>query len=1002
MRILVALFAVLAMLSAPVRLVAQDADDEVALSQQVDELLRAGRYADALPIAQRALAKLKERYPEDDFHHSILLSRIAEIYARQGRYSDAEPYYRRALAVDEHTFGPDNFLITISVLRLADMHRLLNMADAEVLYKRVLALYEKNLGGENDRVAGVLNALATLYFQQERMREAEALYKRALAIKEKAGGLHNLESGTILGNLGELYRSQGRLKEAEPLLARALDALERIWGSDNIRIATPLNNLAAVYADQGRLQEAIASTARVVAITEKALGPDHPDLANSLSNLAELYRREQRFGEAEPLLRRSLAINEKLFGAGHPAVATMLNNLAELNQDQGRYAEAETLLTRTASIYEKAFGADNAQLGRTFNNLAALHFAQSHWRLAESFWQKSTDIIIRRAKIARGARAARSNGAPREPGRLGFEFRSLVKASYRSVQGNPAEIPQAAARLFRTAQWSLGTEAAASLAKMAARGATGDPRLSTLVREQQDLVAAWQQRDGARTAAISLPPHKRDLAAEAANADRLAAIEARITEINKRLATNFADYATLSDPEPSSVSHVQADLRPDEALVQFLDTPEQQPAPGETFVWIVTKTELRWLRSDLGTASLAREVAALRCGLDATAWAGPVCPSLIGNAFTQDDAETGKPLPFDHARAHRLYRALFGEVEDVIRGKHLLLVPSGALTQLPFQVLVTQAPTSANHKSIAWLVRDHALTVLPAVSSLKALRRVARPSAATKPMIGFGDPLLDGPDDRYAPLAKHAREHQRCPEGVETRVASQVEFRSAVAPFSLRGGLAEVAEIRAAPPLPETADELCAVARYLKADLREMRLGARATERELKAMSATGALASYRIVHFATHGALAGELTGTAEPGLILTPPDQATEEDDGYLSASEIAALKLDADWVILSACNTAAGGSMTGAEALSGLARAFFYAQARALLVSHWEVNSEATVKLITGAVGEITRDKTVGRAEALRRAMLAMIDNGRPGEAHPAYWAPFVVVGEGAAKD
>jgi len=154
------------------------------------------------------------------------------------------------------------------------------------------------------------------------------------------------------------------------------------------------------------------------------------------------------------------------------------------------------------------------------------------------------------------------------------------------------------------------------------------------------------------------------------------------------------------------------------------------------------------------------------------------------------------------------------------------------------------------------------------------------------------------------------------------------------------------------------------------------------------------------VVHFATHGALAGDISGTAEPGLILTPPKEPTDLDDGYLSASEVAALKLDADWVILSACNTAAGGAQ-GAEALSGLARAFFYAGARALLVSHWAVDSAATVKLITSAVGTITRDPNIGRAESLRRAMLAMIDKGEAREAHPAFWAPFVVVGEGAGQ-
>jgi CHAT domain len=116
---------------------------------------------------------------------------------------------------------------------------------------------------------------------------------------------------------------------------------------------------------------------------------------------------------------------------------------------------------------------------------------------------------------------------------------------------------------------------------------------------------------------------------------------------------------------------------------------------------------------------------------------------------------------------------------------------------------------------------------------------------------------------------------------------------------------------------------------------------------------------------------------------------------------------LKLDADWVVLSACNTAAGSGAGNAEALSGLARAFFYAGARALLVSHWYVDSRAAVQLTTRAFAELERDPGIGRGEALRRAMLAtMYDAGRPRAwtpaAHPAVWAPFVVVGEGGAAD
>jgi CHAT domain-containing protein len=160
-------------------------------------------------------------------------------------------------------------------------------------------------------------------------------------------------------------------------------------------------------------------------------------------------------------------------------------------------------------------------------------------------------------------------------------------------------------------------------------------------------------------------------------------------------------------------------------------------------------------------------------------------------------------------------------------------------------------------------------------------------------------------------------------------------------------------------------------------------------------------------VHFATHGLVAAETESftksLAEPALLLTPPGVASEEDDGLLTASEVAQLDLNAEWVILSACNTAGAGDTVGAEALSGLARAFFYAGARALLVSHWYVDSDGAVKLTTRAITELQGDPNIGRAEALRRAMLAlMADTSRAPDwipaAHPAVWAPFVVVGEG----
>lgn len=407
-----------------------------------------------------------------------------------------------------------------------------------------------------------------------------------------------------------------------------------------------------------------------------------------------------------------------------------------------------------------------------------------------------------------------------------------------------------------------------------------------------------------------------------------------------------------------------------------------------------------------------REVAALRCGLDLTAWngSGPSrCADLL--MLTPEQVpKDGQALPFDASRAHTLYKSLLGEAADLIKGKHLLIVPSGPLTTLPFQVLVTEPPKAGDLKSVRWLARDHAITVLPSVASLKALRRTGKPSAAPNPMIGFGNPLLDG-DQAHPQLGAHfkdqaqiARAQTGCAKSSRKRTASLRVVSRSLAPLPLSGRTADLNHLRLQAPLPETADELCEVARSVGGNVERVRIGSRATETEVKRLSSSGELAKYKILHFATHGTLAGQLKGTSEPGLILTPPKTATDEDDGYLSGSEIASLKLDADWVILSACNTAGGaGEGEAAEALSGLARVFFYAGARALLVSHWEVDSAATVQLITTAMAELAKDKSIGRAEAMRRAMLAvMADTSRPASWvpawHPSVWAPFVVVGEG----
>jgi len=845
-----------------------------------------------------------------------------------------------------------------------------------------------------------LNQQAVKLHSQDNDKEATAAAENAVVLAQRTLGADHPDTLTAVSNLAHRYQTEGRHSEAEALYKRAVEARERVLGPEHPDTITSVNNLALLYKDEGRYEEAEPLYKRAFAASEHALGPEHPFTLNTANNLAALYQAMHRYDEAEQIYKRTLEAQERVLGPDHPQILFIIGNLATLYSEQGRLGDAEQFQRRALETRERVLGPDHPQTLLSVANLAALHFRQNDWLSAAALWRRSTAAIA--ARTLRGVNdvgQALTGQAKGEAEQASLQFRALVKAAYRLTPQGGMPDPDLAHEMFKAAQWVQSSEAAQLLTQLAARGAAGNPALAALARERQDLVAEWQKGDGLQNAALSQAPEKRDAKAEADNTARLAAIDARIKEIDKDLAADFPDYAELVSPAPISIEEIQALLGDDEALVLFLDTEELGSVPEESFIWVVTKSASRWVRSAMGTPTLGQEVQALRCGLDQTAWQGPRCEQLTGQPYTDADRDAGKPLPFDHARAHRLYQALFGQVEDLIKGKHLLIVPAGPLTQLPFQVLVT-APPAANgdDKSAGWLIRNHAITVLPAASSLKALRRLARPSIAAKPMIGFGNPLLDGPDGAYAELARRARDNKTCAAIAPVHFASAGEAHG-VAQIETRGGLADVSSLRGQVPLPETADELCAVARDVNADARDIYLGARATEHVVKRLSESGELAKYRIVQFATHCALPGEIAGNAEPGLIMTPPDTPSREDDGYLTASEIAALKLDADWVILSACNTAAGGAL-GAQALSGLARAFIYAQARAILVSHWEVNPEATVKLITGAISRLAADKATGRAEAMRQSMLDLIDHGKAEEANPANWAPFVVVGEGRA--
>lgn len=436
---------------------------------------------------------------------------------------------------------------------------------------------------------------------------------------------------------------------------------------------------------------------------------------------------------------------------------------------------------------------------------------------------------------------------------------------------------------------------------------------------------------------------------------RLSAARVNRDALAEQVQAKFPDYFNLIRPGSIGLPAIQALLGETEAALLAV------PAPDGVHVMAVTRDAVHWHKAAVPLAALETDIRRLLW------FAGASVDGTAIEELTWQDEVPGTNA-FDRTTGHRLYQQLIAPVLPTLQGKtHVFVSAGGALSRLPFSILVTAPPAGADDDAAAlrdtrWLADDFALVHLPSLQSLYLQRTTPRASGSNRlPFVGIGDPALDGP-----PAAR-----------------------------ATRGDPAvSVAALRQLAQLPGTATELRAVsARYGKDAL--LMLRSEASETAVIAAP----LSQYRVLSFATHALMAGEVGGAREAGLVLSPPSEVSASDDGYLAMSEITALRLDADWVILSACNSAGDDGSVGATGLSGLARAFFFAGAQNLLASHWPVLDAAAPPLI---IDTLDPAMASDRATALQQAMRNM--RQRPGfedsgnsYSHPRVWAPFVLIGD-----
>jgi CHAT domain-containing protein len=547
---------------------------------------------------------------------------------------------------------------------------------------------------------------------------------------------------------------------------------------------------------------------------------------------------------------------------------------------------------------------------------------------------------------------------------LRLDLRDMIVEAYLEAIGSSAG--DDAVPPLQIADWMSTGVVREALEDSAARSAAASPELVKLVRQDQhlrnEIRALRKYLDGTGGAIDTLLP-----AVAVKTRNRIDEIDEQRRALQTSIKSRFPDYEQVLRPRPAEATDVALHLLRDEVLVAML------PMDRSVYVWAVdAEGTSAFHRAPLGRGGIGVLVRRLRRTLD----------------FNEME---GSLRPFDRPAAAELYASLLAPLDRLLHDKrHLVVVSSGALGEIPFGVLVTGA-SNANESATPWLIRKAAVSHQPSISAWLALRRAPPVAANQEALMAWGDPRFS----RAAPTAAAALPLRSA--HAQLRPRRSVFVKRAVSLAIDLDDVAAVARYAEIPPLPETGEELRAIAVALRADQAvDLKLGAAATRESVLAASESGMLARKRVVAFATHGLMAGDLPRLAQPALALAATGEEGKNPLApLLTLDDVMSLKLNADWVILSACNTAASDG-SAAEALSGLARGFFYAGARSVLATHWAVESESAKLLTTATFAHYTDHPKARKSESLRQAMLSVM--AMPGFEHPAYWAPYALVGDG----
>jgi tetratricopeptide (TPR) repeat protein len=938
--------------------------------------LKLNQYRNALDYYQQALDI--HRKLGDNQEKAYDLFHIGSVYGSFYQNKKALDYYLQAVAIFQKIKNKQAECASLS--NIGAIYNTLDQYKTALEYSQQALAISRNI---NDRKAEKrsLNNIGISYKNLGQYQNAMVHIKQSLDIAREIDDKEG--EGVALSMLGTVYRHIGQYQKALDYSHQAWVILQEFGNKDFENVSH--SNIGRVYMFIGQYQKALDHFHQALAIAREIGNRDQE--SNNLADIGAVYLQLGYFQKALDYSQQALIIHQEI--ADMTGEASTLNNTGMIYSGWNEYRKALEHYHKSLLI-TREFG-QKLQEGQIMTNIGLVYYALEQYPKANKVFKKSTTIFETLGsyelwKAQRGMASTEVHlSQPElaiahyqqaldniESQRAGltekihkFAFISDKLHVYDELiallQSLHSKHPKKgyARKAIETFERKQGRVFLEEMGQSGARRFTGIPE--EITQKEQELVQQISLTRKKRTEAL-----EKDLDAEP-HRQRLEKLEAEQQTFDKTLKTNYPAYYALKYPQPVDLATLQNQVLREGEMVLVYGVMEEN-----TVLWIVGKQYFQMLNLDISEEELQAKVEAFRASPN----------TLIDAIETQPPDEISKlaknNLPQLRQAGYELYQSLIpAKIKTSIKDAHTLyIVPTGPLYSLPFGALDTHNPTQ--HDTPHYLIQNYSIVYLSSASLLKTIRDTERDEKSDRyPFLAFADPEYP----------------KKCPLKPDN-VTEVIQTARTEAYLKLAGSGENGCFIKE-DELKDTKKQAEAIAKLFNApqDSDPLQLREKASRSNVFKFNYQKRLDDYRYLLFAAHAILPEETSNVTQPAIVLSHP-----ELEGYLTMADVFGLKMNADFVMLSACNTGRGEKIKG-EGVRGLTRAFMYAGTPAVSVSLWYVESISAKNLSVGLFEHLQQGKSLAQALRQSKLDLIMADEEMDMYQHPYFWAPFVVFGDGS---